>query len=45
MDVRTSLGVGVEFLTAEGSSPKEICRHLRSVFGDGAIDIRWFKER
>jgi hypothetical protein len=43
VDVRTSQGVGVEFLTTEG--PKEICSHLRSVFGDGAIDIRQFKER
>jgi hypothetical protein len=39
VDVRTSLGVVVELLTAEGSSPKEICRRLRSVFGGGAIDI------
>jgi hypothetical protein len=39
VDVLTSQGVGVEFLTAEGSSPKEVCTRLRSVFGEGAIDV------
>ena len=39
MDVCTSQGMGFEFLTAEGSSPKEICRRLRDVFGKGAIDV------
>jgi len=38
VDVRTSQGVGVEFLTAEGSIPKEICIRLTRVFGEGAID-------
>jgi hypothetical protein len=28
-----------EFLTAEDTSPTEIHRHLRSVYGDDAIDV------
>jgi hypothetical protein len=39
VDVRTSQGVVVEFLTAKYSSPKEICRRLRSVFGEVALDV------
>jgi len=39
VDVRARQGVGVELLTAEGPSPKEIFIRLRSVFGEGAIDV------
>jgi hypothetical protein len=35
----SSQGAVVEFLTAEGSNPKEIFRRLRSVFGEGAVDV------
>jgi hypothetical protein len=36
-DVRTSQEVVTEFLTVEGSSPIEIHRRLRSVYGEDDI--------
>jgi transposase len=39
VDVRTRQRAVIEFLTAEGSSPIEIHRRLRSVYGEDAIDV------
>jgi hypothetical protein len=38
VDVRTRQRAEIESLTAEGSSPIEIHRYLRSMFGEDAID-------
>jgi hypothetical protein len=40
VDAHTSQRVAIEFLTAEGSSGIEIHRRLRSVCGEGAVDVR-----
>ena len=47
VDIRTKQCVVIKFLTAEGSSPIEIHRRLRSVYGEDAIDVtsvrRWVR--
>jgi hypothetical protein len=45
VNVCTRWRVEIEFLTAEGPSPIEIYRHLRSMFGEDAIDyasVSWW---
>jgi hypothetical protein len=45
LDIRTRQTAVTEFLTAEGSSPTEIHRRLRSAYGGDAIEVssvrRW----
>jgi hypothetical protein len=39
VDANTKQRMVTELLTVEGSSPIEIHRHMRSVYGEDAIDI------
>ena len=45
MDIGTKQAVGIYFLTADGSSPFEIYRRLRNVYGDNSTNVslgrRW----
>jgi hypothetical protein len=43
VDFRTGQRAAIEFPTAEGSSPIEIHRRLRSVYGDDGIDVSSFR--
>ena len=39
VDICMRLRVVIEFLIVEGSSPVEVHRFLRSVYGDNATDV------
>jgi hypothetical protein len=39
MDLRFTLRLVTEFLTAKGSNPTEIGRHGRNVYDEGATDV------
>ena len=45
MDARTGQRVVTEFLTAEGSSPTDIHKRLRSVYGEDDTDVSSVRRR